>query len=198
MSIRIHPSAVVSLAALALAGCQATGAPLEPVRTAHPTRLVSGSIGLRNLDEDWAPADEQLTLGLQYAQSVTASGHGFEVGFQHGTESATRSGLAIDSELNEIYVGYRHTFAPTNGGLVPFVGAGLAWFDGQIEVENVRAESRSDLGAYLQGGLGLWLGHQVHVSVGGRVVSGATLDFDAGSDLEVKGLMPFLQVAIGF
>ncbi|MEZ6016516.1 MAG: outer membrane beta-barrel protein [Planctomycetota bacterium] len=191
-------AAGAACAVLLLTGCQGSRWETRTGEPDVPQRVLNLDLGLRNLEEDWAPADSQFTYGLHYAQTLTEGGHGFEVGFLLGSDSGTRSGFDIDSDLIEVYGGYHRAFHPISGGLLPYIGAGVGWFDGQITVGSVRDESKSAFGLYLQGGLGTWLNDRVLLSFGGRFVTGATLDFERGSDLDVTGIMPYVQLGVGF
>ena len=181
----------------ALSACQSTTDAPVVTEGARATRLISANLGVRNQQDDWAPADSQTTVGLEYSSIVTESGHGYEIGVHYGEGDGVRSGFQVDSQMTEIYLGYRREFDRISAGLFPYFGAGLAFFDGEIEVAGVRSESEADLGFYLHGGMRTWINRALTLGVGARFVTGATLDFQDGSDLDVAGIMPYIQVGFG-
>ena len=67
-------AAGAACAVLLLTGCQGSRWETRTGEPDVPQRVLNLDLGLRNLEEDWAPADSQFTYGLHYAQTLTEGG----------------------------------------------------------------------------------------------------------------------------
>jgi opacity protein-like surface antigen len=121
----------------------------------HATLMV----GERSLDEDdWEPFDSPTVYGVEFDESSPGSGNGFEAGFFYTTDEDDDVAGKVEVKTYEFYGGVRHTFRPGQGGLHPFVSAGLDLEHGRIKVTAPGvSEADGDLvvGAYARAGL-LW------------------------------------------
>jgi len=138
--------------------------PLHPAETSIPgNRHVTLMVGERSLDEDdWGSFDSPTVYGLEFDDTSSGSGNGFEAGFFYTTkeDDDVVAGIAGDVEVNtyEFYGGVRHVFRPGRRGLHPFVSGGLDLLHGRIKVTAPGvSEAEGDLvgGAYARAGL-LW------------------------------------------
>jgi opacity protein-like surface antigen len=126
-------------------------------------RHVTLMVGERSLDgDDWGPFDSPSVYGVEFDETSPGSGNGFEAGLFYTNDQDDDVAAAIAGEVEvttyEFYGGVRHTFRPGQGGLHPFVSAGLDLEHGRIKLTAPGvSEADGDLvaGAYARAGL-LW------------------------------------------
>ena len=131
--------------------------------SSHGDRHVTLMVGERSLDDDdWGPFDSPTVYGVEFDESSPGSGNGFEAGLFYTTDKDDDVAAAISGEVEvttyEFYGGVRHTFRPGQGGLHPFVSAGLDLEHARIKLTAPGvSEADGDLvaGAYARAGL-LW------------------------------------------
>jgi len=116
--------------------------------------------GLRLLDDDFEPADEQTLLGIAMDVHEVDSMTSFEVGYFRsigdGKQTIGANSIDVDSCVHELWVGARWTYDPWSGSLKPYVGVGLSVLRAEYETEGL-GESDSNkgwaVGAYAHGGI---------------------------------------------
>ncbi len=144
-------------------------------------------LGLRSLDNDFEPVEDQTAIGGTFDWSVSDWPINLEAGLHYSTEDDEISGTDIDVEVSilELNFGVNKTWDVGGGkNIHPFVGGGLTLFTATVEVEG-DDEDDTSLGLYGHGGIFWRLGESFNIGVEGRIVRGAEVDFgDESSDGE--------------
>ena len=144
-------------------------------------------VGERSLDEDdWGSFDSPTIYGVELDETSSRSGNGIEAGVFYTNEERDDviAGIAGDVEVTtyEFYGGVRHTFRPGQGGLHPFVSAGLVAEHGRFKLDAPgvsEADGELMVGAYARAGL-LW-------DLTDRVRLGVDYRYVVSEDLKVFG-----------
>ena len=145
-------------------------------------------LGERALDEDeWEPFDSPTVYGVELDETSPTSGNGIEAGvfYTNDEDDDAAIGIAGDVEVTtyEFYGGVRHTFRPGQGGLHPFVSAGIEANHGRAKLSAPGfkdSDGNLVVGAYARAGL-LWdVTDQVRLGLDYRYFVGEDLElFDA-------------------
>jgi opacity protein-like surface antigen len=131
---------------------------------------------------------------VEFDETSPGSGNGFEAGLFYTNEKDDDVAAAISGEVEvttyEFYGGVRHTFRPGQGGLHPFVSAGIDLEHGRIKLTAPGvSEADGDLvvGAYARAGL-LWdITERVRLGVDYRYLLAQDFDIfdtDLGTDYD--------------
>ena len=165
---------------LGLASCAAlpSGGPVQGPSAANENRI-SIYLGQRSLDEDdYAPVEDQATLGFEYSQEAAGSAFGWEVGIMGSSDDDRVAGFDVEARTGELYGGIRKSFG--DDAVRPFVGGGLAIINSEIEVVGAGSDDDSSFAAYLHGGVAL--------AVSESFLLGLDLRLLFGSQLEIVGI----------
>jgi len=116
--------------------------------------------GLRLLDDDFEPADEQTLLGLAIDVHEVDSISSFELGyfrsFGDGSSDFGANSVDVDACVHELWGGGRWTYDPWAGSLHPYVGVGLSVLRAEYETEGIGGSSSNKgwaAGVYGHGGI---------------------------------------------
>ncbi len=170
--------------ASALSACAATRSPARP-DVDEPfapslTRLDVG-IGVRRLEDAWAPHENATALTLDYQEGDRLGPFALEGGVHYARDRARVSAGAagtepVDLELLEISAGLRLELGDRR--LVPYVGAGGSlvftsreFFDGSAVVD----EDEAEFGGYAKSGVFLYLSPGRRVGFEARWLSAEAL-----------------------
>jgi opacity protein-like surface antigen len=179
------------LAALGLASsaaCAAVQAVPQPTPTTEGQ--ITAYLGQRSLDDDdWHPVDDQLTVGVEYAQERMSNPIGWEVGLMASKDEGHVAGSDVEGHTAEVYGGIHKTFGSDT--LRPYVGAGLAVIRASVEGPGPDDDDAS-AAAYAHGGISFALSDEMRL--------GLDLRFLLGSDIELNGFdtdADYVQLAVG-
>jgi opacity protein-like surface antigen len=186
-----RPLCIASLL-LVLSSCAAT----PPQGPDAPPRMddeqwVAIHVGRRSLDDDFEPVEDQVFVGGSYARQSPYDPVGFEVGLYASREEDDSGALDIEGRTREIYGGVHKTFG--DDVLRPYVGAGLALIQAELDVEGVDDDDDSSIAGYVHGGF--------RVAVTESFFLGLDLRWLFGSDLEIGGVdtdADYAQLALAF
>jgi opacity protein-like surface antigen len=181
----------------------------EPTEAAAPVRAQDGDesfqqialhVGLRKLDDDWEPIEEQLAFGLDYAKQNAGAMVGFEGGVSYSADDDDISGtnLDIEAELWELYLGAHKSFFDV-GPMRPYVGAGLSYLMADVEVSGGGASADEDddsFGFYVRGGVGVDLSENLEIGADVRATFMDELDFGVDVDSDYLQGSVFLGLKI--
>lgn len=165
----------ICLASLSLASCAAvqTKIPAQDSSAARANRI-SLYLGQRDLDEgDWSPVDEQATFGVEFAQEKPGSMVGWEVGLMGSSDDDTVAGFDVTGSTSELYGGVRKSFG--EGVVRPYVGGGLAFINGKVDVSGVGDDDDSSAAGYAHGGIDLAVSEVVHLGLDLRLLFGSDI-----------------------
>jgi len=188
---------------LCLSACAATPAPgaaasVDVMERVTTMRLLGG---IRELDDDdWEPLESHVLVGVELDSYRPADPIGFELGgsFSEDEESDSAGADFIDGEVDafEIYAGARKTWHATDGLVRPYLGAGLTFISGEVEVEGSIAgipfsgsDDDSTLGFYAHAGLAVFVSERVSLGADLRGVLGAEFDDLDGDYLQAAGFL---------
>lgn len=102
------------------------GPPAEPLLPPIHAGEVRFLLGAGQLDEDdWAPTDEPIVLGVEYMRQGPDAWVGFELGSRIAGDAATVNGVDLSLVTWELYGGLHRTFLP-EGMVQPYIGAGAS------------------------------------------------------------------------
>jgi len=133
-------------------GAVSAAAPLAPEpEVGHMTFLV-GQRKLREGDADDVGIDDPLVYGFEVDSYHASSGDGFEFGFSYSSKDNHFQGTSVEATFMDLYGGYRHTFRADQDGIHPYVGLGIDFLNGDIDVGPVSADDDA-WGAYVRAGL---------------------------------------------
>jgi hypothetical protein len=126
-----------------------------PAASSHATdNCVRLYFGQRMFDEDfWSPLEDQLTFGLEFTSENPSRFIGWEAGAMYSFDDDDVAGFDVEASSWELYGGIRKTFLDPDSVLRPYLGAGLAWITGDVEVSGLGSDDDDSFGAYLHGGL---------------------------------------------
>ena len=165
----------ISLASLSLASCAAVQAgAAAPETSAGRENRITLYFGQRSLDEDdWSPIEDQPTFGVEFAQEKPGSAIGWEIGLMGSYDDDTVAGFDVEGSTSELYGGVRKSFL--EGSVHPYVGGGLAFINGSVEVSGVGDDDDSSPAAYAHGGVDFAVSELVHLGLDLRVLFGSEL-----------------------
>jgi hypothetical protein len=168
-------------------------AALPPAAPSHATdNCLRLYVGQRMFDEDfWSPLEDQLTLGLEFASENPAHFVGWEAGAMYSFDEDEVAGFDVDASTWELYGGVRKTLLDSDSTLRPYLGAGLAWITGDVEVSGVGSDDDDSFGVYLHGGIDARVSNSFFVGADLRGLLGTEVDI-AG----VSGDADYLQIAL--
>lgn len=129
----------------------------------------AGSIGVAQLSDDYAPLDDQLTLGWSMHPNHEESGIGYEVGAQLGGAYDEVAGVDVTAASFELYGGPRYELVLDS--VRPWIAGGLSLLGTSVEGEQGFVVVRDDdttLGLYLGGGVDFDLSEQLFLGLGAR------------------------------
>jgi hypothetical protein len=181
---------------------------LSPVRAApraaapvddFEDRTVNLMVGMREFNDDDIEdldLEDQWMLGVEMVAHDLDSGHGYEVGLQRSFEEKG----SREAGLDDLYVGYRHTFHGTDigddpgdeGDVRPYLSAGASY--ARFEMDVPGDDDDSDLGWYVRAGVSWMLENDVRLSLDYRHLW-AEFDLGPGS---VDGDFDQLSLGVGF
>ena len=162
------------LAGLLLSSCVATGSQGQAVE--H--RRVSAYIAQRMLDSnDYAPVEDQLTLGADLSMQTEGSVVGWELGLFHSADSSRAAGVDFDGQTTEISGGIYKSLG--DGGVRPYLGAGLCLIRSEVEANGSSADD-SSVGAYAHFGIAWPLSESFEHGFDARTLF--------GTDLQINGV----------
>lgn len=179
---------------LVLESCAATSqgpAASGPVPTSSaPERKIALYLGGRKLDKDqWDPTEEQGVFGVEFSEEPRSERIGFELGLMASRDEATLFGTGVTGSASELYGGIRKTFGQET--VHPYLGAGLAFIQGKIEVDGAGSDDDNSLAGYAHAG--------VDVDLGNSFVLGLDVRALFGSDITLAGVdgdVDYTQVAL--
>lgn len=164
-----------------ISACSSVG-PADSLITEARENRFAVYLGQRNLDEDdYAPVDEQTTLGVEFSKETSEDPLGFELGLMASEDSARIFGFGTEGSTRELYGGIRKTFG--SDVLRPYVGAGVSFINSKFEVDGVGEDDDSSQGAYVHGGLALQAGESLLFGLDLRFLFGTSMTI-AGVDTD--------------
>jgi hypothetical protein len=137
-------------------------------------------LGGRQLDDDFAPADDQGVLGLEYSYEGSSSIVGFEVGLMGSYKEETFANVGV----GELYGGLRKTFR-RGARFQPYVGGGISLANVRTDPLFGNDEDDSTVGGYGHGGFAVLLGKSFHLGLDIRALFGTDVTL-AGTDTNVN------------
>lgn len=167
-------------------------------------RAISLHVGLRQFDEDdWEPIEEQVALAVEFVSQSAGAIAGFEAGFSYSTDDDDfdAGGVTLDAEAEvfEVYAGVHKSFLDSMR-VRPYVGAGLTYLQGEIELSGGGGSADDDddvFGVYLHGGLGLPLNDRLEAGVDVRTIFADDFDvFGNDADADYAQASVFLGLRI--
>lgn len=154
---------------------------------------VGAILGMRSLDEDiWAPTEEQFVLGAECVVMSKDSGLGLETSLQYAADSDEVGNVDVTSTTTEFSVGGR--LEMTGQSVRPYVGAGLALINAEIEADNggsTASEDDSSLAGYAHLGVELPFAERWYVGLDVRALFGSDMEFSG-----VNGDADYTQFAL--
>lgn len=179
-----------ALLVLPLASCAALTSP----RPYGPPLGAGGSkltlfFGERELEEDdYAPVEEQETVGAALSWEPAHGGLGGELGVLSSEEEETVLGLDVEGKTLEVFGGVRQNFG--SEALRPYLGGGLSWIESEVESGPLTDDDDS-LGLYLHAGIDAWVTPNVSLGVEYRLLLGTDMDVfgvETDADYEQVGV----------
>jgi len=186
------------LLGILLASCASTAAQRPPPE--RPNSKFDVYLGVRSLDEDdWAPVEDQGTLGLEYVHEHPADLVGFELGlFASGnTKHDVQIGggtFDVRGRTTELSVGLRKTFCEDPTCVTPYVGAGLSLIRADFKGASGGSSAEDDdssAGIYAHGGIDIPLGPGVTIGLDLRLLGGTDITL-----FGVNGTADYGQIAL--
>jgi opacity protein-like surface antigen len=161
------------------------------------SRHVTLLLGQRMLDEDdWDPVDEPIAAGVEVDVVKTASGDGYEFGVlvasdEDDFDHPVFGDVDVESELIELYGGYRHTFVEVDEDVQPYVGGGGTLIHADIDTDGGPGPSDDDtsLGLYVRAGVHFALSTETRLGIDYRHVFLTDVDIGAIDDADYDQLM---------
>jgi len=151
-------------------------------------------IGQRSLDEhDWEPLEDQPCLGVEFSSESSGAWVGWEIGFAASTDDDNVLGIDFEGTTTELFGGVKKTFGESTAAVRPYVGAGVAVINADLEGEFMGLSASDDdtgVGGYAHGGF-FWV-------VTGTFSVGLDARILAGTDIElfgVEGDADYFQIA---
>ncbi len=186
----------------AFASCASTSYTAQrPPRNPIPPARFDIYGGIRSLDHnDWAPVEDQGTIGLAFAYESPDAPAGIEIGlFASGNEEndvRLPGGGTVDvkGETNEFSLGLRKTFLPDEGAVHPYIGGGISWIRAEFEGGGGVAGLKDDDGSagfYFHAGVGFDLGPTFQVGFDMRFLGATDIDL-----FGVDGSADYGQIAV--
>jgi hypothetical protein len=152
-------------------------------------------VGTRSLDEDlWAPVEDQVTLGGEYSAVNKESGVGYEFGVSVSGDSAEVGAFDVTGTLLEASGGVRAEFG--SGELRPYIGAGVALVNAEIEAEGAGGTATEDdtsVAGYAHAGFNVPFGERFFMGLDARMLFGSDIDFGG-----VNGDVDYFQLGVVF
>ena len=157
--------AALALSSLMLTACAATPAVRArqdiPGPGARQADAVTAAflIGLRTLDDPgWEIVNDQTNLGLELDWwQPSKGGLGYEIGLYRSSASEDNSKFDIqaDGSIVEYGIGTRYTFETRTLNGYPYVGVGLSYLEGDLELDSDSPSSANDtaFGGYAHFGM---------------------------------------------
>ncbi|MBL8860758.1 MAG: porin family protein [Planctomycetes bacterium] len=186
--MRLAPAALLVLPSLG--ACRAITAEPE-VKQPGSVSSITVLVGQRFLDSgDWEPLDEPIAVAVEFDSYGRFDPFGFEAGFSYAEDSATASGIDLDSETWELYAGLRKTFSLAEDRLHPYLSAGASWSTSEVGagLGGSSAELDDDaFGFYVRAGAYWTFGRSFNLGLDYRKLLGADFEdsgvsADAGFD----------------
>jgi hypothetical protein len=162
----------VTVPVVRLPGAEATGYP----------RHVTALVGVRLMDDDWEPVEDQIAFGFEYDETDPANGHGWEAGLLLAGDDDDDGPDDVSTGAFQAYGGWRKTFRHDARGVHPYVGAGVAILLTGYEVDTPLGDDDDDdvtPGVYVRLG--------ILVDVGSRMRCGLDYRHVFSEDVEIFG-----------
>ena len=167
------------------------GAPAPPPKTVAPdmptpppTRdnRIALYLGQRSLDStDYSPVEDQLTIGVEYVHERPDSIVGWELGFMASGDDSNLFGFEVKGNTYEVYGGLHKSFG--NAVVKPYIGAGVAYINSEVEVSGIASENDSSIAGYAHGGLTFDLTDTFYLGLDARLLFGSSMTI-AGVDTD--------------
>jgi opacity protein-like surface antigen len=195
-----HVATALGIALLASCASTSYTAQRPPLNPPLPARF-DVFAGVRSLDHhDWAPVEDQGTIGVQFAYEPPDAPAGVELGlFASGDEeddARLPGGGTVDvkGETSEFSIGLRKTFVPDEGTVHPYLGGGLTYIRAKVELGGLDDEDGS-AGFYFHAGVGFDLGPSFQVGFDMRFVAATDVDlFGTDGSADYGQLAVFIGV----
>jgi hypothetical protein len=176
-----------------------------PQRPPPPPRALDSKfelyLGVRALDEDdWAPVEDQRTIGLEYVHEHPDSVFGFELGVFASEDTKDNvpipGGGTVDvrGRTSELSIGIRKTFGTEAVTVHPYLGGGLAAIRAEFRGVSggVPAKDEDDsTGVYLHGGIDIDIGPSAFLGIDLRCLRGTDITLFGAS-----GTADYVQFAL--
>lgn len=185
------------VASLSLAACAAVPSGASPT---SPGEILENRfsiyLGQRSLDEDdYDPVEDQATLGFEFSQEKVDSAIGWEIGIMGSGADEEVGATDVEGRTGELYGGVRKSFG--HNVVRPYVGAGLAFINSDIEVSGVGSDDDTSLAGYAHGGVAFAVSEAFLLGLDLRVLFGSDLEI-AGIDTDADYGQLALFMAFGF
>jgi hypothetical protein len=143
-------------------------------------------VGQKSLDsEDWAPIDDQATLGLLADFKHNSWPVSLAIDYLGSYDEAMELGLQYEAITTELGVGVRKYWETPGSSLRPYIGAGLAYIYAEARGSGFGAVpdgSDHSPGFLLNGGIFWTLGDCINVGLGLRYSNAEVTIFDVKVD----------------
>lgn len=170
----------ILLALAPLASCTVVpSAQRETPIPGRPSHQVAIYLGERDLDDvDYAPSDDQTTVGVEYSSQTPGYPVGFEVGILSSYEGDDDgSGDDFDVGVFEAFGGVRKTWGAQN--IRPYLAGGVSLIAVSVENDSLGVDDDDDdgsLAGYVRGGVMFFISELVYVALDARAVFGSDID----------------------
>jgi len=143
-------------------------------------------VGMRAYDEnEWAPVDEQLALGLLATWRLSDSNWRLEMGLSTSSDDATLTNgvdlLDLEANFFEATLGVRYVFELETAEMEPYISFGASWQDAEIKASlnggPDESEDDQSFGLLLGGGLAFPFAERWRAGFDLRAVAGTDLEY---------------------
>ena len=187
----------VALGSIFLFSCAAAPArgPAGTTKAEGGHQSVSIYLGERGLDKgDWAPVEDQTSLGVQYSAQGTEAKLGWEIGFFASSDDTTINFMGtpfdVKGSTTELYGGASKTFGESGQTVRPFIGGGLTFINAEFEASALGLTASDDdnsIAPYIHGGLSFAISDSASFGIDLRKVIASDVELfgvDADADYE--------------
>jgi opacity protein-like surface antigen len=188
---------------LTLASCaSAPGAQRPSEMRRETSSKLDLYFGVRSLDgDDWAPVENQGTLGIEYVHESPGSALGFELAF-FASGANKEDGVGTDERggTGELSLGLHKTFGTGSDPVHPYIGGGVAAIHAEAKGvpgnESVKDDDGS-AGVYVHGGILFDIGPTMLLGLDLRFLGGTDITL-FGQDASADYVQAALVLGVGF
>lgn len=195
MRCTLAPALVVLVASTVVSCAVTPSASSASIAPSSPTAAVQDGatisrlgvyVGRRDLGEDdWAPLEDQPTLGIEFSSVSESSGLGLELALMGSYDDDRVGGVDVEASTGEVSLGIRKEFGLDGSGMYhgaihPHLGAGVAWV--RAELDAAGGGASDDDGSFAG------YGHAaLHFDIASHFAIAIDVRALFGSDIEIFG-----------